>query len=111
LFSEEAVAAVYRHSRGLPRLINTLCENALVTTYARRLPSVTPEVIEEEAKEFRLDVIGSSETATFEGNSEDAQRAINILLELYPALRRTIASNSDLVAPVSVEVSKHEPNI
>jgi general secretion pathway protein A len=111
LFSEEAVAAVYRHSRGLPRLINTLCENALVTTYARRLPSVTPEVIEEVAKEFRLDVIGSSETATFEGNSEDAQRAINILLELYPALRRTIASNSDLVAPVSVEVSKHEPNI
>ena len=63
------------------------------------------------AKDFRLDVIGSSETATFVDNSEDAQRAINVLLELYPALRKTIGSNSDLGAPVSVEVSKHEPNI
>jgi general secretion pathway protein A len=111
LFSEEAVARVYRHSRGLPRLINTLCENALITTYARRLPSVTPEVIEDVAKEFRLDVIGFSETATSESHNEDVQRAIKVLIDLYPALRRTIASNSDLGTPVPVEVSKHEPNI
>jgi general secretion pathway protein A len=110
LFSEEAVAGVYRHSRGLPRLINTLCENALVTTYARRLPSVAPEVIEDVAKEFRLDVIGSSETAP-DSQKEDFQRAMNVLLDLYPALRRAIANNSEMGAPVPVEVSKHEPNI
>lgn len=111
LFSEEAVAGVYRHSRGLPRLINTLCENALITTYARRLPSVTPEVIEDVAKEFRLDVMGPSGAATSESYSGDVQRAINVLLDLYPALRKTIASNSGLGTPVPVEVSKHEPNI
>jgi len=111
LFSEEAVAGVYRHSRGLPRLINTLCENALITAYARRLPSVTPEVIEDVAKEFRLDVMGLSGVATSESSSEDVQRAINVLLDLYPALRKTIASNSDLGTPVPLEVSKHEPNI
>jgi general secretion pathway protein A len=108
LFSEEAVAGVYRHSRGLPRLINTLCENALITTYARHLPSVTPEVIEDVAKEFRLNM-GSPETATLESESEDAQRAIDLLIDLYPALRKTIGSSSD--TPVLVEVSKHEPNI
>jgi general secretion pathway protein A len=111
LFSEEAVAGVYRHSRGLPRLINTLCENALITTYARRLPSVTPEVIEDVAKEFRLDVMGLSGAAISESYSEDVERAINVLLDLYPALRKTIASNSDRGTPVLVEVSKHEPNI
>jgi hypothetical protein len=110
LLSEEAATAVYRHSRGLPRLINTLCENALITTYARRLPSVTPEVIEDVAKEFRLDVIGSSETAT-DSQKKDFQRALNVLLDLYPALRSAIANNSDLGASVPVEVSKHEPNI
>ena len=111
LFSEEAVAGVYRHSRGLPRLINTLCENALITAYARRLPIVTPEVIEDVAKEFRLDVKGSSETLIYESHDEDIQLAIKVLIDLYPPLLRTIASNSDLGTPVSVEVSKHEPNI
>src|ERR1700679_3210992 len=48
--SEPALTGLYRHSRGLPRLINTLCENALITTYARRLPIVTLEVIEDVAK-------------------------------------------------------------
>jgi general secretion pathway protein A len=111
LFSDEAVARVYHHSRGLPRLINTLCENALITAYARRLPIVTPEVIEDIAKEFRLDVMGSAETLIYESHDEDIQLAIRVLIDLYPPLRRTIASNSDLGTSIPVEVSKHEPNI
>jgi general secretion pathway protein A len=111
VFSEPALTGVYRHSRGLPRLINTLCENALITTYARRLPIVTLEVIEDVAKEFRLDVEGSSEAATSEDNDEDVQRTISVLLDLYPVLRRMIGSNSDLGVPLPVEASKHEPNI
>ena len=31
LFSEQTITAVYRHSRGFPRLINTICENALIS--------------------------------------------------------------------------------
>jgi general secretion pathway protein A len=111
LFSEEAVGGVYHHSRGLPRLINTLCENALITAYARRLPIVTPEVIEDVAKEFRLDVMGSTETLIYESHDENIQLAIKVLIDLYPPLRRTIARNSDLGTSVPVEVSKHEPNI
>src|SRR5271163_1223098 len=38
LFSEQAIAAVYRYSRGFPRLINTICENALIAAYARQMP-------------------------------------------------------------------------
>src|SRR5580698_8347571 len=30
LFPQETMAAIHRHSRGTPRLINTICENALV---------------------------------------------------------------------------------
>jgi general secretion pathway protein A len=112
LFSAQTIGAVYRHSRGLPRLINTICDNALVTAYARRLPSVTPEVIEDVAKEFRLDVVWSPEAEKLASSSEmDAQRVTNLLLDLYAALRRPIASDSDLSAPVAVEASKHEPYI
>jgi hypothetical protein len=37
-------------------LINTICENALITAYAKQLRSVTPEIIEDVAKEFRFDM-------------------------------------------------------
>ena len=94
LFSTEAIAAVNLHSRGLPRLINTICDNALIAAYARRLPTVTPEVIEDVAKEFRLDVIYSAESEKSTSlNEVDAHR---ILLTLYAALRRPVTSDSDM---------------
>ncbi len=112
LFSAQTIAAVYRHSRGLPRLINTICDNALVTAYARRLPCVTPDVIEDVAKEFRLNVVCSLEAEKTERSNEmDAQRVTKMLLDLYVALRRSIASDSDLGVPIAVEASKHEPYI
>jgi general secretion pathway protein A len=112
LFSSETIAAVHVYSRGLPRLINTICDNALVTAYARRLPSVTPDIIGDVAQEFRLSVACSSEAENAERSNElDAKRITNLLNELYAALRRPIASDSDLGAPVAVEASKHEPYI
>ncbi len=54
LFPQETIAAVYRHCRGIPRLINTICENALIAAYARQAPSVTPRIIDSIAIDFRL---------------------------------------------------------
>jgi general secretion pathway protein A len=56
IFPPEAVSAVYRHSGGIPRLINTICENALIVAYARQYHAVTKEIIEDIAREFRLDM-------------------------------------------------------
>jgi general secretion pathway protein A len=56
IFTAEAVETVYHHSKGLPRLINTICENALLTAYARQSHVVTPDIVEAVAQEFRLDV-------------------------------------------------------
>jgi general secretion pathway protein A len=112
LFSAQTIAAVHRHSRGLPRLINTICDNALMIAYARRSTSVNPDVIGDVAKEFRLDVVCSPEAATTGSSNEmDAQRVTNLLVDLYVALRRPTANDSDLDAPVAVEASKHEPYI
>ena len=54
LFPPDCVAEIYRHSRGIPRLINTICENALITAYARQLRTIPVEIIDEVAKDFRL---------------------------------------------------------
>ncbi len=55
IFSPEAVDSVYAYSRGYPRLINTICENALIGAYARQLSLVTPSIVDDVAGEFRLE--------------------------------------------------------
>jgi general secretion pathway protein A len=55
-FPEETVRVVYRYSGGYPRLINTICENALINAFARQLRVIPPEIIEEVAADLRLDV-------------------------------------------------------
>ncbi|MCU1313492.1 MAG: hypothetical protein JWM54_1249 [Acidobacteriaceae bacterium] len=55
IFPLEAIAAIFYFSRGLPRLINCMSENALLAAYARQAKSVTPEIIEQVARSFRLE--------------------------------------------------------
>jgi general secretion pathway protein A len=87
LFSEAAISAIYRYSGGLPRLINTICENALIAAYAKRLPGATPEIIEYVAKEFRLDVALSPEANRAEGFKQaETERAVKTLLDLIATL-------------------------
>jgi type II secretory pathway predicted ATPase ExeA len=57
LFSQQAIATVYRYSQGLPRVINTICENGLIAAYVRQLPQVDVEVIEYVAEELRLNLM------------------------------------------------------
>jgi general secretion pathway protein A len=54
LFAEETIERIYRHSRGVARLINMICENALITAFARQLTDVPPEIIDEVACDLRL---------------------------------------------------------
>lgn len=54
IFSENAVELVYRYSRGIPRLVNTLCENSLIAGYGKQVNPITPDIIDEVAMTFRL---------------------------------------------------------
>jgi len=56
VFPPETMAAVFFFSKGSPRVINTLCENALITAYAQQEQSVTPEMIESVARDLRMDL-------------------------------------------------------
>ena len=56
IFSGPAIEAVFLHSRGIPRLINTICENALLAGYAKHAATITSEIIEGVARDLRLGV-------------------------------------------------------
>ena len=45
LFNQKAIEAVLHHSRGIPRMINIICDAALVHGYADELKTITEDVI------------------------------------------------------------------
>ncbi len=60
IFSTAAVQAVFRHSGGIPRLVNTICENALLAGYAKQAATIPPEIIDDVARDLRLGVSSAS---------------------------------------------------
>jgi general secretion pathway protein A len=101
LFPAQTIAAVYRHSRGFPRLINTICENALVTAYAKQRSSVTPEIVQGIANDFRLEVVQPPETERDARIDEtDLRQAAKTLLDFYAALRKPVPQDTELRAPM-----------
>ena len=61
LFPVEAMRAIHCYSGGLPRLINALCENALMTAYARQSSTITPQMVQSVASNFRMDAVEASQ--------------------------------------------------
>lgn len=55
LFSREAVQKIAFYSKGIPRLINVICDNALVIAYAASHKSISGNIITEVAKDLRLE--------------------------------------------------------
>jgi general secretion pathway protein A len=106
LFLPETVAAVHRHSRGIPRLINTICENALIAAYARRATRVTPDIIDAIAVDFRLGVHTPTADKRQTADEHDVRKAAKTLLELYAQLQGEKTRDEELASVVPVRVSK-----
>jgi general secretion pathway protein A len=55
IFRPEAVAEIYEHSHGCPRLINTICDNALILACGVETSVITPELVEDACKDLRIE--------------------------------------------------------
>ncbi len=55
LFTNEALKAIFRYSGGIPRLINTICDNSLFEAYISKLNIVDDRTVEIIAKDLALD--------------------------------------------------------
>jgi general secretion pathway protein A len=47
IFTDDAISVIYRHSEGIPRRINTICDLCLVMGVARSLRRIDPGVVQE----------------------------------------------------------------
>jgi len=108
LFPMETVVEVHRQSRGIPRLINTLCENALIHGYAAQSKSITPLTIKVVAEDFRLNVVhpSTNQQPGQNGHSAEIERAAKTLLDLYASLRNAQELEPDMREAVGAGVRR-----
>lgn len=85
LFPSETISAIHRVTQGLPRLINLVCENALIEAYGVRAEFVTREIVQTVAKQFRLDVEATRRGRDLQVDNLDPelQYLLTILLKGY----------------------------
>jgi len=90
IFSEQTIDSVYRHSLGVPRIINNVCDQALTAAYARQVRTVTPDIIEEVAFHFKLHSVAThpvSETVSLTLDQVAAARSLLQSLDRLNKLR------------------------
>ena len=73
LFPDEVVQDIYKSSRGIPRVVNLLCEHALISACAERQRVVSAEMIQRIAIDFDLFTVPLSVTDS-EPHPEDVVR-------------------------------------
>jgi len=86
LFDDAAIRAVYRASAGVPRVVNVLCDRALLGAYAKRTERVTAALVRRAARE----IAGEASKAHWPGR----RRAVAIAA----AAALVIAAGSAVVA-------------
>jgi general secretion pathway protein A len=55
IFSPELVGEIHRRSQGIPRLINAICDNLLLTAFADASKTATLEMLDEVSQDMRLE--------------------------------------------------------
>jgi general secretion pathway protein A len=60
VFPPEILEEIYKRSRGIPRVINLICDNLLVTAFAMERKAATIEMLDEVCQDLRLEWPGSA---------------------------------------------------
>jgi general secretion pathway protein A len=63
IFNDRALREIHRRSSGIPRLVNVLCDRALLAGYAAQVPVIGPKIVRAAATELPGVSRGASERA------------------------------------------------
>jgi hypothetical protein len=99
LFETKAIERVTYYSRGIPRLINVICDNALLIAYGVSERKVSAEIIEEVASDLELTALPQPETPTTNFNVPQSRDA----LELQKSQRPQGLAYNDLPRFIQIE--------
>jgi general secretion pathway protein A len=91
-FCTKAIELVQLHSKGVPRLINQICDGALVIGFTRQQKEIQPDVVEESATQLQLTAeppVESPKVTFHEAELKVASTMMDLLIE---AMKRKNAS-------------------
>jgi general secretion pathway protein A len=90
IFSKEAIQTIQIYSKGIPRVVNLLCEHAMINAYVDGLRPIPAHLIEDVAREFQLDDIGPVAQGLLTSRDDPAktQALLENLDELLGRLRQ-----------------------
>ncbi len=95
-FPAETVETIYSYARGIPRVVNLLCEQALIGAYADRSTTVSPGNVRRVAAEF--DLVGEP----FRATHQDFKFAPKFSVSLTTAAQAMSAVDAPAAAQVPV---------
>jgi general secretion pathway protein A len=64
IFPDASINLVQRYSGGIPRLINNICQNGLLSAFAKQQRAVTPDLVEEVVADLKLDLDAFNSTSS-----------------------------------------------
>jgi len=91
IFATDAIETLHRYSRGIPRVINMLCEHALISAFVDQKRPVEAPTIDEVAREFdlhQIDPIAQPVNPEPTGENASLMEALQNLATLVDRLRR-----------------------
>ena len=103
LFSEKALDLISKHSGGIPRTINILCDNALLSTYSKDLKRVDVDIAEEVISGYKRSKIPLNEKVpSINPVQEENERLNTSPLERKPRLHLPMGFTKSRIAIVSL---------
>jgi general secretion pathway protein A len=94
IFSLQAVETIHLYSLGTPRVVNLLCEHALINAYVEHQRPILPKIIEEVAHEFQLGEVEPTAPAGSTDIDADVYSSEAFIQNLGEALSRCRMSPS-----------------
>jgi len=76
LFKQTAYATVYYHSGGIPRVINTICDMALVYGYADEAPRISKEIVLDAIRDRKVGGLVIRDDQDVNQDAEDLRQQI-----------------------------------
>jgi len=89
IFTPEAVETIHTYARGIPRVVNLLCEHSLITAFAEQVRPVPPEMVDAVAREFELDQIEpTAPSQLLRADDQQLRETLQGMATLMDRLRR-----------------------
>ena len=105
LFTTASVRRIYRISGGIPRLINLICDRALLGAYVENQPRVNPAIVTKAAQE----VLGQSDSRTSKPRIKKSMALLGALLLILGGMVFISEQYTPIPIPIPIPITAPTP--